>query len=68
MKYDENSENTFFKYHDYINQGFQMIFNFSRENAICFYTINQQMGELDINMGLPDAWGIGSSNCDILII
>lgn len=45
-----------------------MIFNFSRENAICFYTINQQMGELDINMGLPDAWGIGSSNCDILII
>ena len=31
---------------DYINQGFQTMFNFSRENAICFYAINQQMGEL----------------------
>lgn len=45
-----------------------MIFNFSRENAICFYTINQQMDELDINMGLPNASGIGSKNCDVLII
>lgn len=52
---------------DYINQGFQTMFNFSRENAICFYAINQQMGELYINMGLLNSSGIGSNNCDILI-
>lgn len=53
---------------DYINQGFQTMFSVSRENAVCFYAFNQQMGELDINMGLLNPSGIGSNNCDILII
>ena len=71
LQYYDNSENTF-KYH-WLHKSPQKrfldeVFNFSRENDICLYAINQEMGGLDINMVLSVLQDWVQRHCDILII